>query len=113
MSEYKPDLWAVLKFMHNGKVTYKVLGSWYGGYLGSDSWKLNSGVTAVEVEGDFLLFKGSSGSVYRCHKNSYGMSGYASSVYAGFKKKFDEGGQEYGLELCDEETDFAATEYDI
>ena len=111
MNEYTPDRWSALKFTYNDKVTYKILGSWYGGYLGSDSWKLNSGVTSVKVDGDVLLFGGSSGSVYRCYKNAYGMSGFASSVYAGFCEDIIKGGPEYSLELCPEDTDFTAIDY--
>ena len=32
---------------------------------------MNSGITRAEKEGDYFLFYGSSGSCYKCHKNSY------------------------------------------
>jgi len=111
MSNYNPDRWVMLKITRDGQVTYKVLGSWYGGYTGSDSWKLNSGVTAVEVDGDSLLFSGASGSVYRCHKNSYGMSSYASDIYAGFVKHVEGAGPDYSMELCPKDTDFSTIDY--
>ncbi len=34
MGEYKPDRWVVLKITNGEKVIYKVMGGWYGGYLG-------------------------------------------------------------------------------
>jgi len=106
MSDYTPDRWVVLKITRKGQATYKVLASWYGGYTGGDSWKLNSGVTSVGVDGEFLLFKGHSGSTYRCHKNTYGMSGFTSDIYVGFQRQVAAGGPDYSMELCPEETDF-------
>lgn len=80
MSEYKPDRWIVLKITNGEKVIYKVMGGWYGGYLGSDSWRINSGITKVELDGDTYKFYGHSGSVYLCHKNNYGTTMLMSSV---------------------------------
>ena len=45
-----PDKWLVLKI---GDL-YKVYGTWYGGYLGSDSWKINSGIVKVEEDEYFF-----------------------------------------------------------
>jgi hypothetical protein len=33
---------------------------------------MNSGITKVEEKDDCFLFHGSSGSIYRCHKEMYG-----------------------------------------
>jgi hypothetical protein len=55
---------------------YRVFATWSGGYLDGDSWKLNSGITSVTEEDGHYLFAGSSGSVYRCAKHSYGSTGY-------------------------------------
>lgn len=110
MNKYHPDSWVMLKFTSDADVTYKVLASWYGGYLGGDSWQLNSGVTSVEEDGKYLCFAGSSGSTYICHKNSYSMSAYTSNIYAGFVKKF--AGSKYTMKLCDKDTDFMAIYYE-
>ena len=110
MSEYNPDKWVMLRFNHNGKDTYKVLASWYGGFTTGDSWKLNSGVTKVEEDGDCYLFSGYSGSVYRCHKQAYGMSNYTSGVLASFQKQVDEA-EGVTLELMPEETNFTEIDY--
>lgn len=84
MSRYVPDRWTLVKITTvDGEVIYKVFASWYGGYLGSDSWKLNSGVVRVTKEENSYLFYGSSGSIYECHKGLYGISGYGSGVLAG------------------------------
>ena len=71
-----PDRWILLKI---GNI-YKVFGSWSGSYLHGDSWRINSGIESVEDDGDFWLFHGVSGSVYKCRKTSYGTTGYSSMV---------------------------------
>lgn len=110
MSTYNPDSWVVLKFQHSGKTTYKVLAGFGGSYLYGSSWKLNSGVTKVEVDGDYLLFHGYSGSVYRCHKNSYCMRGMMHGVYSSFVDQVKEN-PAYQMELMDENTDFTSIDY--
>jgi len=83
MSRYVPDRWLLTKIANGkGDVAYKIFASWYGGYLGADSWKLNSGIVKVIEEENSYLFYGYTGSIYECHKGSYGISGYGSSVLA-------------------------------
>ena len=81
MSVYTPDLWVVIEIDYDGEITKKVLGSWYGGYMGSDSWKLSSGITKVTEHEDRYEFLNYSGSIYVCYKPLWGMSGYTNSVY--------------------------------
>ena len=84
---YTPDRWLIIKI--NGKNPhYRVFASWYGGYLGSDSWRMNSGITKVSEDGDYYVFEGSSGSQYFCHKNSHGISGYGSGVLNQYIEKY-------------------------
>lgn len=80
MSEYVPDRWVMLKITNGDKAVYKVMGGWYGGYAGSDSWRINSGVSKVELVNDTYKFYGYSGSVYTCHKARYGMSVVMGSI---------------------------------
>lgn len=72
----KPDKWLLIKTPN----CYKVFATWHGSYLGCDSWRINSGIESVTEDGDFFLFKGFSGSVYQCHKRSYGTTAYGYSV---------------------------------
>lgn len=111
MSEYNPDKWVMVKFNHNGQDVYKILASWYGGFARGDSWKLNSGVTKIEEDGDLYRFYGSSGSVYQCHKKTYGMSSYTMGVLASFQKQVDEA-EGVTLELMPEETNFMELNYE-
>ena len=67
---YTPDGWIVVEFRTNdGEVNRKVMASWYGGYLGSDRWKLSSGITETIEHEDHYDFINHSGSVYKCGKN--------------------------------------------
>lgn len=96
MQVYEPDRWVVIEFGGPSMETplRKVFAGWYGGYTQGDSWKLNSGVTVATKNGDWFEFTGYSGSVYKCHKNNYGMSGYMSSILNGWQNKaLEEGGK--------------------
>ena len=69
---YEPNNWVVIKI--NGKDPhYRVLAGWSGGYLEGSSWRMNSGITKVEEDESAYYFSGSSGSTYRCGKQSYGL----------------------------------------
>lgn len=111
MSTYNPDKWVMLKFNHKGEVIYKILASWYGGYAKSDSWKLNSGVTKIEEDGQLYRFHGSSGSVYQCHKATYGMSAYTMGILASFQKQVSEA-EGVTLELMSDDTNFMEINYE-
>ena len=91
MSIYNPDRWVIveLKYNDSDEVTRKVMASWYGGYLGSDRWKLSSGITEIVDKDTHYEIHNHSGSIYNCYKGSEGMSGYASSVFASFAKDLE------------------------
>lgn len=113
MSEYKPDKWVMIKFNHSNKNTtiYKILASWYGGFTQGDSWQLNSGVVKIEEDGQCYLFHGSSGSVYRCHKGTYGMSTYTMGILANMQAEIKEANG-VTLDLMPEDTNFMELVYD-
>jgi hypothetical protein len=90
MNEYTPDVWVVLEFTTPKETLRKVFAGWYGGFAGSNSWKLNSGITAVRCDGDWFEFDGYSGSTYRCHPNNYHLSGLMQDVYAKWLKQAEE-----------------------
>jgi len=72
-NNYTPDNWVILK-ISGYDPHYRVLAGWSGGYLDGDSWRLNSGITSHEFDGDYWYFYGSSGSCYKCYIDSYRMS---------------------------------------
>jgi hypothetical protein len=91
MSDYTPDRWVIVEInsAEHGKIR-KVLGSWYGGFAGSDSWRMNSGIEQVIDQGDYYDIVGYSGSVYRCVKGAEGMSAYTRSIFENYKKELEE-----------------------
>ena len=90
MSTYTPDKWVVVEIASTTEKTFRVLASWYGGYCGSDSWKLSSGIVRVDEFDDHWDFHNYSGSIYTCYKTIYGTSGFTQSVYATLKGQSDE-----------------------
>jgi hypothetical protein len=83
---HAPDKWILVKITGDDP-HYRLFGSWYGGYGGADSWRMNSGITSMIEEDDHYLFIGSSGSTYACHKDTYGASSYGMSVARSYQEK--------------------------
>ena len=109
--DYSPDNWVVLK-LKQGKGTfpfYKILAGWSSGYLDGDSWRINSGVTQVKEDGDFYEFYGQSGSCYRCHKESYGLSSVQAEIYNSLREQQQFKGQ---LFMMPEDTEWVELEYE-
>jgi hypothetical protein len=94
MSNYTPDTWVVLEFDAPELKTplCKVFAGWYGGFAGSDSWRLNSGIVSVRRNGDWFEFDGYSGSTYHCGPGNYHMSGLMHGVLDNWLKQADQRG---------------------
>jgi hypothetical protein len=103
MSTYHPDRWVLVEIDStvHGKIT-KILASWYGGYLGGDSWKLSSGVNKITKTAEGYEFDNDSGSVYFCHKDAYGMSAYTSSIYGNLAKQIEDLNDGSTIRILDE-----------
>lgn len=86
MTQYTPDNWVILK-VKGDDPHYRVLAGWSGGYLDGDSWRMNSGITRSEFDGDYWYFYGSSGSCYKCYLDSYRLSGMTTGIYSQLKDK--------------------------
>jgi hypothetical protein len=113
MSNYIPDKWIVVKitgYTDQKKPVYKVFACWYGGYLNGDSWKLNSGITKVTLEGNVYSFDGYSGSAYDCHKDLYGTNFYGHTVLEGLIERSAENG--VTIEVMPEDTNWMELDYD-
>ena len=111
MSDYAPDKWLVVKITGpDHPPVHKVFACWYGGYLGSDSWKLNSGITKVTETHEYFFFDGSSGSVYACRKGMYGYSGYGAGVLNDMIERAAAKG--VTIKVLPEETNFMEIDYE-
>ena len=78
MTEYRPDSWLLYKVTYTDRdvrrTEIRVLAGWSGGYTTGDSWRINSGVTDIEYDGDYIIFRGMSGSSYVVHKDANRLS---------------------------------------
>lgn len=111
MSDYNPDKWLIVKITGpDTPPVHKVFACWYGGYLGSDSWKLNSGITKAYEDGMYFLFNGSSGSTYTCHKAQYGTNGYGHGVLQNMIDNSAKHG--HTVEILPEETNWLEINYE-
>ena len=110
MSDYSPDRWVIVKIVTATECLYKVFATWGAGYGGSDSWKINSGITHAQLVDNRWEFSGYSGSVYSCHREAYGTNGYGGSVLQGFINQMP--GQGATMEIMPGDTDWARVPYD-
>ena len=111
MSDYNPDKWLVVKITGpDTPPVHKVFACWYGGYAGSDSWKLNSGITKVSEKNDYYFFDGSSGSCYACRKGIYGASSYGYGVLENMVNKAL--ANDILIEVLPEETNWLEINYE-
>ena len=110
MSDYTPDRWMVLRIHTPQEILYKVFASWSGGYAGGDSWKLNSGITRATFRNPYWEFDGSSGSVYRCHQDSYGTNGYGQAVLNNLLSQAQ--AQDIQIDVLDRETAWGDLQYE-
>ena len=110
MTEYVPDRWCVIRIPNNRETVYKVFASWSGGYIGGDSWKLNSGIVRADLIDGCWHFQGSSGSVYVCGCNSYGTNGYGAGVLDSIIARAADQGHE--ITVMPSHTDWASLDYD-
>lgn len=90
MSIYTPDRWQVIQLSDDNITTHKVFAGWYGGYLGSDRWKLSSGITNCKEFDDRFEFTNHSGSVYVCYKQCQGATGYMTQIYYNWTQEHGE-----------------------
>ena len=111
MNTYTPDKWQVVKiFGKDIPLTYKVFACWYGGYSGSDSWKMNSGIKSAKKEEGYWLFEGFSGSIYKCFEGNYGTHMYGHGVLEDIIKRSKEAG--VNVEIMPEDTNWLDLKYE-
>jgi hypothetical protein len=110
MTNYIPDRWMVVRIHAPTQVLYKVFAAWRGGYAGADSWKLNSGIVRATFRDPYWEFDGSSGSVYRCHSDSYGNSLYGGGILDNLISQAKAQGIQ--IDVLDQNTAWDQLEYD-
>lgn len=94
MSDYEPDRWVIAHITSkNHPPIDKIVGSWYGGYGGSDSWRMSSGITKVVPQDNHYEVHNHSGSIYKLFKGAEGTSAYTGSVINNMIKRLEESGE--------------------
>lgn len=79
---YTPDNWRIIRTEYPDQYTgYRIMCSWYGGYAGSDRWRISSGIQSIEEYDEYYVLSNRSGSTYRLFKNSEGWSGYGLAIF--------------------------------
>ncbi len=84
--DYTPDVWEIVVITDHttGESTRRVLAGWYGGYAGSDYWKLSSGIVDEKPAEKYTDYHNYSGSIYRCYHASRRMSSLTQSIFNRF-----------------------------
>ncbi len=86
---YKPDEFTCIKLTDSeGRTSVRILAIWYGNFSRGSSWKFSSVVEQCNKEGNFLIFKNASGSVYTCNTFDYHLGLYAKSVLDNLKNAY-------------------------
>jgi hypothetical protein len=94
MSDYCPDRWVIVRIAgKNHEPIDKVLGSWYGGYAGSDSWRFSSGITKVIEHDDRYEVHNYSGSIYELFKGAEGMAAYTAASLKKMTTQLEDSGE--------------------
>ena len=94
MSDYTPDRWVIVRITSKEHPPIdKIVGSWYGGYGGSDSWRMSSGICKVISQDDHYEVHNYSGSIYTLFKGAEGTSAYTGSVLNNMATQIEESGE--------------------
>ncbi len=82
-THYVPESWKIVKVTDpsTGTSHKRVLCSWYGGYCGSDEWRLSSGNLEPQDCGDHWKVPQTSGSVYQLLKANEKISAQMQNVF--------------------------------
>jgi hypothetical protein len=83
--DYCPDGWVIIKFP---KDDYRVFGGWFGGYLDSDHYRINSGCVKTALDDKGWIVHGDSGSIYFVGTENYDkLPSYCASVAGQYCQK--------------------------
>jgi hypothetical protein len=82
MSINTPDRWKLIKIVGPRETLFKVLAGWSGGYLDSEYWKINSGITRMKEKKEHYIFYGYSGSIYKCFKGREGFTALSGNIWS-------------------------------
>lgn len=84
MKTYTPDKFVLIDYgVEYDKERYAVLGGWYGGFAGSNSWKRSSPIEKAKIVNDKeIIITTHSGSKYILYKGCVGVTMLTQSIIA-------------------------------
>ena len=88
MNIYYPDNWVIVEVNSSHGQIRKVLAGWKGAFASPDAWRLSSGITEVDDQGDHYKIFNESGSLYVCQKHNEGFSPIILSEFEYMKTYF-------------------------
>ena len=85
------DAWVIIKITEEDQsYFFKLMRGSYGGYTGSDTWDINSGIKSYEIRGELIKFNGFSGSLYIVHKDTERTTGLMASIIRSYQLQLKE-----------------------
>lgn len=102
MSTYTPDVWVIIEIesVEFGKI-HKVLAGWYGGFAGSNSWKISSGIESITNDGEKYIMPQSSGSTYICYPNCEKTSMLTHGIFSSLETQAAESNGSFTVKIID------------
>lgn len=95
MQTYTPDAWVIIEVdsPEHGKIS-KILAGWYGGFGGSNSWKISSGIVDFVQHKDYVnvVYKSlqHSGSSYVLFAGSERLTALTAGILSEYQEKLSE-----------------------
>ena len=78
---YSPDSYVILRIEVTNGIEYKILGAWNGRSISyADSWRINSGITSVDVDEKAYRIHGHSGSTYVVSQDPLTLNTFAAGI---------------------------------
>ena len=102
MSTYTPDRWVIVRLWDDKDSYNKVFSGSYGGFAGSDTWKLSSAIVNTMEDDEKYTMTCESGSIYVLYKQAYGMSSYMHSIYSNWAAQSEKPGADVKIEVLKE-----------
>ena len=85
---YYPDNWVIVEVNSSHGKIRKVLAGWKGAWASPDAWRLSSGITEIDDQGDFYKIFNESGSLYVCPKKDEGFNAVMRDQFEYMVKNF-------------------------
>lgn len=90
MAIERPNAALVVRISKDEESIHKLISGWDGGYTWGSEWRINSGITKIELVDGLYMVHGSSGSIYSFHENQYRQTGAMNPAFGLLDQCFDQ-----------------------